>query len=107
MAVDETVIALLRPKRDLAKLASDPAGVRAVVDGTAEQGERRLVLDRGPAAGVRVLITPGTGGAQADVVLTARQNGVPLLSLRSTTATRPRTTSRTSWRSTPASSLAR
>lgn len=83
MAVNETVIGLLRPKPDLAKLAADPPGVRAaaqaVVDAPGGVGSvgsywTEVAL---PVAGS--WSTPGRGGAQADIVLTAPQDGVPLL----------------------------
>ncbi|MGZ2360970.1 replication-relaxation family protein [Streptomyces sp. 372A] len=83
MAVNETVIGLLRPKPDLAKLATDPPAVRAaaqaVVDAPGGVGSvgsywTEVAL---PVAGL--WSTPGRGGAQADIVLTAPQDGVPLL----------------------------
>ncbi|MEU2565062.1 replication-relaxation family protein [Streptomyces longispororuber] len=83
MAVNETVIALLRPKPNMAKLTDDPphvqAAAQAAVDasdgiGTIASYWTEVAL---PATGT--WNAPGKGGAQADIVLTAPQDGVPLL----------------------------
>jgi hypothetical protein len=83
MAVNETVIAMLRPKPDLARLAEQPAearaAARAVVEapkgvGTIASYWTEVAL---PATGT--WNAPGRGGAQADIVCIAPQDGVPLL----------------------------
>ena len=83
MAVNEIVIALLGPRPDLAKLAGTRPGCarwrrpsstgRAGWGASARAGPRSL--SRYPVPGS----TPGRGGAQADIVLTAPQDKVPLL----------------------------
>ncbi|MEU1321246.1 hypothetical protein [Streptomyces tibetensis] len=50
MAVNETVIAMLRPKPNMAKLANDPAARPGRRRCTGRHRHHRLVLDRGPAA---------------------------------------------------------
>ncbi|MEU3226757.1 replication-relaxation family protein [Streptomyces sp. NPDC006976] len=83
MAVNETVIALLRPKPNLARLAEDPAEVReaaqAAVDGPDGIGTIASYWTEVPLPATGTWNTPGKGGAQADLVLTAPQDGVPLL----------------------------
>ncbi|MGA5473826.1 replication-relaxation family protein [Streptomyces arboris] len=83
MAVNETVIALLRPKPDLAKLASDPSHVRAAaqaaVDGPSGVGTIGSYWTEVPLPATGTWNAPGKGGAQADLVLTAPQDQVPLL----------------------------
>ncbi|MFI1377620.1 replication-relaxation family protein [Streptomyces longwoodensis] len=79
MAVNETVIAMLRPKPNLARLTVDPPHVQAAVDspdgiGTIASYWTEVSL---PATGT--WNAPGKGGARADIVLTAPQDGVPLL----------------------------
>ncbi|MGI5359452.1 replication-relaxation family protein [Streptomyces sp. CA-252508] len=83
MAVNETVIAMLRPKPNMARLAVDSphvqAAAQAAVDspdgiGTIASYWTEVSL---PATGT--WNAPGKGGAQADIVLTAPQDGVPLL----------------------------
>jgi transposase-like protein len=83
MAVNETVIAMLRPKPNMARLTVDPphvqAAAQAAVDspdgiGTITSYWTEVSL---PATGT--WNAPGKGGAQADIVLTAPQDGVPLL----------------------------
>lgn len=83
MVVNEAVLALLRPKPDLAQLASEPADVlaaaQAVVDapdglGTIASYATEVAL---PATGT--WSNSGRGGAQADIVITAPEDGVPLL----------------------------
>ncbi|WP_208545349.1 hypothetical protein [Streptomyces sp. Tu 2975] len=82
MTVNETILALMRPAPDLALLESEPieaqAASRAVVEaadgiGTITSYAREVPL---PATGARG--SAGRGGAQADIVVSARQ-GVPLL----------------------------
>ncbi|MER6601600.1 replication-relaxation family protein [Streptomyces parvus] len=83
MAVNETVIALLRPKPDLAKLADDPphvqAAAQAAVDTPSGVGTIGSYWTEVPLPATGTWNAPGKGGAQADVVLTAPQDGVPLL----------------------------
>ncbi|WP_327309110.1 replication-relaxation family protein [Streptomyces sp. NBC_01298] len=83
MAVNETVIAMLRPKPDMAKLADDPAEVRAaaqaVVDEPAGIGTIASYWTEVPLPATGAWNAPGKGGAQADLVLTAPQDKMPLL----------------------------
>ncbi|MEV2255854.1 replication-relaxation family protein [Streptomyces sp. NPDC050147] len=83
MAVNETMIALLRPKPNMARLADDPAEVRAAaqaaVDGPDGIGAIASYWTEVPLPATGTWNTPGRGGAQADLVLTAPQAGVPLL----------------------------
>ncbi|MET9656759.1 replication-relaxation family protein [Streptomyces sp. NPDC006510] len=83
MAVNETVIALLRPKPNMARLADDPAEVReaaqAAVDGPDGIGTIASYWTEVPLPATGTWNTPGKGGAQADLVLTASQDRVPLL----------------------------
>ncbi|MFF2864681.1 replication-relaxation family protein [Streptomyces rubiginosohelvolus] len=83
MAVNETVIALLRPKPDLAKLADDPphiqAAAQAAVDGPSGIGTIGSYWTEVPLPATGTWNAPGKGGAQADLVLTAPQDQVPLL----------------------------
>lgn len=83
MAVNETVIAMLRPKPNLAKLADDPphvqAAAQAAVDGPDGIGTIASYWTEVPLPATGTWKAPGKGGAQADLVLTAPQDGVPLL----------------------------
>ncbi|MEU9108872.1 replication-relaxation family protein [Streptomyces xanthophaeus] len=83
MAVNETVIAMLRPKPDMAKLADDPADVRAaaqaVVDAPGGIGTIASYFTEVPLPATGNWNTAGKGGAQADLVLTAPQDKMPLL----------------------------
>ncbi|MFI8178833.1 replication-relaxation family protein [Streptomyces microflavus] len=83
MSVNETVIALLRPKPNLARLADDPphvqAAARAAVDTPRGIGTIASFWTEVPLPATGTWNTPGKGGAQADLVLTAPQDGVPLL----------------------------
>ncbi|MFF9490231.1 replication-relaxation family protein [Streptomyces sp. NPDC014676] len=83
MAVNEAVLALLRPKPDLSQLAGEPADVRAAAQaafdapdglGTLASYATEVAL---PATGT--WSNPSKGGAQADIVITAPEDGVPLL----------------------------
>ncbi|MFD7750419.1 replication-relaxation family protein [Streptomyces sp. NPDC059698] len=83
MTVNEAVLALLRPKPNLPELASEPADVRAAAQaafdapaglGTIASYATEVAL---PARGTWA--NPGKGGAQADIVITAPEDGVPLL----------------------------
>ncbi|MEV5358590.1 replication-relaxation family protein [Streptomyces sp. NPDC052693] len=83
MAVNETVIALLRPKPNMARLAKDSAEVRAAaqaaVDGPLGVGTIASYWTEIPLPATGTWNAPGKGGAQADIVLTAPQDRVPLL----------------------------
>ncbi|MCZ0210724.1 replication-relaxation family protein [Streptomyces sp. UMAF16] len=83
MAVNETVIALLRPKPDMARLAKDSAEVRAAAQAAADSpdgiGTIASYWTEVPLPATGTWSAPGRGGAQADIVLTAPQDGVPLL----------------------------
>ncbi|WP_241519037.1 replication-relaxation family protein [Streptomyces sp. CB03238] len=83
MAVNETVIAMLRPEPNMAKLADDPAEVRAAaqaaVDAPAGIGTIASYWTEVPLPAAGTWNAPGKGGAQADIVLTAPQDRVPLL----------------------------
>lgn len=83
MAVNETVIAMLRPKPNMARLAEDLPEVRAaaqaVVDAPDGIGTIASFWTEVPLPATGTWNAPGKGGAQADVVLTAPQDGVPLL----------------------------
>ncbi|MFD3484900.1 replication-relaxation family protein [Streptomyces sp. NPDC058665] len=83
MSVNETVIALLRPKPDLALLTDEPAEARAAAQaaveapagvGTIDSFATEVVL---PFAGTWT--TPGRAAVHADIVLTAPEDGIPLL----------------------------
>ncbi|MEU4180921.1 replication-relaxation family protein [Streptomyces sp. NPDC026589] len=83
MAVNKTVIALLRPKPDLAKLADDPphvqAAVQAALDTPPGIGTIASYWTEVPLPATGTWNAPGKGGAQADLVLTAPQDGAGLL----------------------------
>lgn len=79
MAVNETVIALLRPKPNIAKLVDDPPHVRAAVDGPDGIGTIASFWTEVPLPATGTWNAPGKGGAQADLVLIAPQDRVPLL----------------------------
>lgn len=111
MAVNETVIGLLRPKPDLAKMAADPPGVRAAAQAVVDApGGVGGLGSSGPKSPSRC---PGPGARRAGAAprptsSSPRPRRVSrCCSLRSTTATRLQGNSPTSWRSTPASSAAR
>lgn len=83
MTVNEAVLALLRPKPDLTQLASESADVRAAAQaafdapaglGTIASYATEVAL---PTTGTWA--NPGKGGAQADIVITTPEDGVPLL----------------------------
>ncbi|MFJ7497694.1 hypothetical protein ACIQZB_42710 [Streptomyces sp. NPDC097727] len=81
--MNETVIAMLRPEPNLAKLTEDPPEVRAAAQSAVDAPDGIGAIASYwtevplPATGTRN--APGKGGAQADIVLTAPQYGVPLL----------------------------
>ncbi|MER6501867.1 replication-relaxation family protein [Streptomyces sp. NPDC001455] len=83
MSVNEAVIAMLRPKPNMAKLADDPphvqAAAQAAVDGPDGIGTIASYWTEVPLPATGTWNAPGKGGAQADLVLTAPQDGVPLL----------------------------
>ncbi|MCX4799880.1 replication-relaxation family protein [Streptomyces sp. NBC_01242] len=83
MAVNETVIAMLRPKPNMARLAVDPphvqAAAQAAVDGPDGIGTIASYWTEVSLPATGTWNAPGKGGAQADIVLTAPQDGVPLL----------------------------
>ncbi|MFB6790209.1 replication-relaxation family protein [Streptomyces olivaceus] len=83
MTVNEAVLALLRPKPDVAQLASEPADVRAaaqaVVDAPAGVGTIASYATEVALPATGTWSNPGKGGAQADIVITAPEDGVPLL----------------------------
>ncbi|MGW2987537.1 replication-relaxation family protein [Streptomyces goshikiensis] len=83
MSVNETVIALLRPKPDLRLLTREPADAKAAaqaaVDAPAGVGTIASYATEVPLPATGSWGAPGKGGAQADIVLTAPQDQVPLL----------------------------
>ncbi|MEU8622704.1 replication-relaxation family protein [Streptomyces sp. NPDC048623] len=83
MAVNETVIAMLRPKPNMARLAKDSAEVRAAAQAAVDSpdgiGTIASFWTEVPLPATGTWNAPGKGGAQADIVLTAPQDGVPLL----------------------------
>ncbi|MFH8295425.1 replication-relaxation family protein [Streptomyces sp. NPDC018059] len=83
MVVNEAVLALLRPKPDLAQLASEPADVRAAaqatVDAPAGLGTIASYVTEVALPATGTWSNPGGGGAQADIVITVSEDGVPLL----------------------------
>ncbi|MGW4690652.1 replication-relaxation family protein [Streptomyces sp. NPDC004244] len=83
MAVNETIIAMLRPKPDLRLLTAEPAeaeaAAQAAVDAPAGVGTIASYATEVPLPATGTWGAPGKGGAQADIVLTAPQDGIPLL----------------------------
>ncbi|CAL9327285.1 replication-relaxation family protein [Streptomyces sp. SudanB182_2057] len=83
MAVNETVIAMLRPKPNMARLTVDPPHVRAAAQAAVDSpdgiGTIASYWTEVPLPATGTWNAPGRGGAQADIVLTAPQDGVPLL----------------------------
>ncbi|MDX3078593.1 replication-relaxation family protein [Streptomyces sp. MI02-7b] len=83
MSVNETVIALLRPRPDVALLAGEPpealAAAQAAVKSPPGLGNITSYATEVPLPATGTWNAPGRGGAQADLVVTARQDGVPLL----------------------------
>ncbi|GHB32556.1 replication-relaxation family protein [Streptomyces chryseus] len=83
MAVNETVIAMLRPKPDLRLLTNEPAeaklAAQAAVDSPRGIGTIASYATEVPLPATGTWGAPGKGGAQADIVLTAAQAGIPLL----------------------------
>ncbi|MFB6775526.1 replication-relaxation family protein [Streptomyces sp. NPDC056337] len=83
MAVNEAVLALLRPKPNLSELASEPADVfaaaQAAFDAPAGLGTIASYATEAALPATGTWANPGKGGAQADIVITAPGDGVPLL----------------------------
>ncbi|MEU2135228.1 replication-relaxation family protein [Streptomyces sp. NPDC018352] len=83
ITVNETVIAMLRPKPNLARMTKDPDKVRAAaqaaIDAPAGIGTIASYWTEVPLPATGTWNAPGKGGAQADIVLTAPQDKVPLL----------------------------
>ncbi|WP_412079123.1 replication-relaxation family protein [Streptomyces xanthophaeus] len=83
MAVTEIVVAMLRPKPDLRLLTAEPAeakaAAQAAVDAPAGVGTIASYATEVPLPATGTWGAPGKGGAQADIVLTAPQDGIPLL----------------------------
>ncbi|GGP00259.1 replication-relaxation family protein [Wenjunlia tyrosinilytica] len=83
MAVNETVIAMLRPKPNLARLTGEPAeavaAARVAVDAPGGIGTIASYWTEVSLPATGTWNAPGKGGAQADIVLTAPQDDVPLL----------------------------
>ncbi|WP_422132181.1 replication-relaxation family protein [Streptomyces misionensis] len=83
MAVNETVIALLRPKPNLARLKNEPAealaAARAVAESPGGLGTIASYATEVPLPPTGTWTAPGKGGAIPDIALTAPGSGVPLL----------------------------
>ncbi|GGV91768.1 replication-relaxation family protein [Streptomyces massasporeus] len=83
MVVNKAVLALLRPKPDLSQLAREPADVfaaaQAAVDAPAGLGTIASYSTEVALPATGTWSNPGRGGAQADIVITAPEDGVPLL----------------------------
>ncbi|MFJ3339194.1 hypothetical protein [Streptomyces sp. NPDC086766] len=83
MAVNEAVLALLRPKPHLSQLANKPADVlaaaQAAVDAPAGLGTIAFYATEVALPATGTWSNPSKGGAKADIVITAPEDGVPLL----------------------------
>ncbi|MEU2872992.1 replication-relaxation family protein [Streptomyces olivoreticuli] len=83
MTVNETVIALIRPKPNLALVAGEPAdavaAARAAADAPAGIGTITSYATEVALPAKGTWKNPGLGSARADIVLTAAEAGVPLL----------------------------
>jgi hypothetical protein len=83
MAVNDALLALLRPKPDLTKLEGEPAealaAAQTAVDAPAGLGTIASYATEVPLPATGTWSNPGRGGAQADIVITAPEDGVPLL----------------------------
>nr|WP_239081905.1 hypothetical protein [Streptomyces sp. SID9727] len=77
------MLALLRPKPNPSELTSEPADVRAAAqaafDAPAGLGTIASYATEAALPATGTWFTPGKGGAQADIVITAPEDGVPLL----------------------------
>ncbi|MCP9213270.1 replication-relaxation family protein [Streptomyces sp. NEAU-Y11] len=91
MTVNETVIALIRPKPDLARLTEQPAeaqaAARAAVDAPDGIGSITSYATEVALPVKGTWKNPAIGSARADVVLTAPEGGVPLLFLEADNCT--------------------
>ncbi|MFE2053905.1 replication-relaxation family protein [Streptomyces sp. NPDC059459] len=83
MTVNEAVLALLRPKPNLSELAGEPADVfaagQAAFDAPAGLGTIASYATEVALPATGTWANPGKGGAQADIVITAPEDGMPLL----------------------------
>ncbi|MGY1495054.1 hypothetical protein ACW4TU_00105 [Streptomyces sp. QTS52] len=82
MTVNETVIAMIRPKPDLDLVAGEPAGAvaaRAAVDAPDGIGTITFYATEVALPSTGTWKNPGVGGVWADVVLTAPEAGLSLL----------------------------
>ena len=83
MSVNETVLALLRPKPDLALLDGEPEEAlqtaREVVAAPAGLGTLADYMTEVGLPATGTWTNPGKGGAQADIVVTAAEDNIPLL----------------------------
>ncbi|MEU0060684.1 hypothetical protein [Streptomyces sp. NPDC006334] len=83
MTVNEAVLTLLRPKPDRALLDGEPADVfaaaQAAVDAPAGLGTIASYATEVALPATGTWSNPGRGGAQVDIVITAPEDGVPLL----------------------------
>ncbi|WP_434976514.1 hypothetical protein [Streptomyces puniciscabiei] len=83
MAVNDALLALLRPKPDLALLDGEPAealaAAQAAVNAPAGLGTIASYATEVALPATGTWSNPGKGGAQADIVITAPEDGVPLL----------------------------
>ncbi|MGW7825017.1 replication-relaxation family protein [Streptomyces puniciscabiei] len=83
MAVNEALLALLRPKPDMALIEGEPADVLAAaqtaVDSPAGLGTNASCATEVALPATGTWSNPGKGGAQADIVITVPEDGVPLL----------------------------
>jgi hypothetical protein len=82
MAVNETILALLRPKPDLALLAGEPpealAATQQAVEAPPGLGSLRSYFTEVPLPVTGTWSSPGKGGVQADIVVTVPGSQVPL-----------------------------
>ncbi|MFB7853277.1 replication-relaxation family protein [Streptomyces sp. NPDC056053] len=83
MTVNEAALALQRPKPDLAQLTGEPADVlaaaQAAVDAPAGLGTIASYATEVALPTTGTWSNPDRGGAQADIVITSPEDGVPLL----------------------------
>ncbi|MGW0615215.1 hypothetical protein [Streptomyces sp. NPDC002788] len=83
MTVNETVIALIRPKPDLHLVAGEPAeaiaAAQAWVGAPDGIGSITSYATEGALPATGTWKNPGVGGARADIVLIAPEVGLPLL----------------------------
>ncbi|MBT2446023.1 replication-relaxation family protein [Streptomyces sp. ISL-43] len=83
MAVNEAVLALIRPKPDLGLLDGEPADAVAAAErevaGPPGIGSIGSYATEVPLPSTGTWSTAGKGGAQADIVLVASEDGIPLM----------------------------